>query len=146
MASDPAQRNVARAFRNGSPSWRFALDGNVRNHAISPNGAFILATDRNTAHLLSPESGSPIWSFSLPDDALAINSAASPMVAWSAWVQHSSLNEGLALILDRTGRALFERRLFYGLSNAWIPRVQSDAAGALMLIRTREQLLPVAIR
>lgn len=147
VASDAVERQAVGAFRAGSPLWRFTLGGNARHLSVSPNGAFILAADGGAAHLFSPQSGDPLWSFEMPNQALTINSAAvndRGVVALGA--QHSSLSSGLALILDSKGGVRFERTLTHQRSNAWIPGVQFDASGTAVLIRTLEELILVATR
>lgn len=145
--SGAVARKTVAAFRNGEPVWRFDLEGNVRSLAVSPSGAFILATDGGVAHLFSNQSGTPLWSFDMPDQALVINSVAvSDQGVAALGAQHNDLTSGLALILDSGGRVLFERELVHKLSNAWIPTVKFDSTGALLLIRTLEELILVATR
>jgi hypothetical protein len=145
-AAGAEQRNAVRVFRGGTPLWRYALAGNVHNLAISPSGAFILATDGSTAHLLSPQSDTPLWSMPMPDQALIITSAAvndRGVVALGA--QNRDLSHSLVLILDRAGDVVFERQLTHRLSNAWIPTVQFDVTGTSLSIRTLEELILLAI-
>jgi outer membrane protein assembly factor BamB len=109
-ASGATERKTVAAFRNGEPVWRFDLEGNVRSLAVSPSGAFILATDGGVAHLFSNRSGTPLWSFEVPDQALVINSVAvSDRGVVAIGAQHNDLTRGLALILDSDRRILFER-------------------------------------
>jgi hypothetical protein len=146
-ASGAVERKTVAAFRNGESVWRFDLEGNVRTLAVSPSGAFILATDGGVAHLFSNRSGTPLWSFDMPDQALFINSVAvNDQGVAALGAQHNDLTSGLALILDSGGRVLFERELTHKLSNAWIPTVKFDSTGALLLIRTLEELILVATR
>lgn len=146
VASGAEERNLLQGFRGGESLWRYRLMGSVRNVAISPNGAFMLASDGNTAHLLSPQSDMPLWSRAMPVDALAINSIAvtnQGVVALGA--QHSDLTRGLALVLDSNGNVLFEREFAHNLSNAWIPTVQFGPRGRFLSVRTLEELLLLAI-
>jgi outer membrane protein assembly factor BamB len=146
-AAGEAERRTLSLFRDGEPVWRFNLAGNVRTLAVSPSGAFILATDGGTAHLFSSQSGTPLWSFGMPDQALTINSVAvSDQGVAALGAQRDDLKSGLALVLDSDGRILFERELTHRLSNAWIPTVKFDSTGALLLIRTLEELILVATR
>jgi hypothetical protein len=141
-----ARKTVA-VFHNGDSVWRFDLQGNVRSLAVSPGGAFVLATDGATAYLFSIRSGTPLWSFRMPDQALVINSIAVSdrgMVALGA--QHNDLTRGLAIILASDRRVLLERQLSHKRSNAWIPTVKFDSTGALLLVRTLEELILVATR
>lgn len=114
--------------------------------AISPNGQFILASDGYTAHLLSPESNTPLWSHAMPDAALAINSlAVTNQGAVALGAQHQNLSQGLVLVIDRNEDILFERSLVHKLSNAWIPTVLFDVSGKSLSIRTLEELILIAI-
>jgi len=145
VVSDAQERNVVEANRAGESLWRFTLERNVRNLTLSPNGEYTLATDGNTAHMLTPGSRTPIWSFTMPDKELTINAVAvndRGVVALGA--QHSELSQGLVVILDADGKSMFERELKYELSNAWIPGVQFDLSGSLVLIRTLEELILLA--
>lgn len=140
------ERNVIQTFRDGALLWRFALEGAVHNLTVSPNGAFVLATDGSTAHLLSPQGGAPLWSLPMPDQALVITSAAVDnrgVVALGA--QNLDLTRSLVLILDGAGEIIFERELSHRLSNAWIPTVQFDVTGTSLSIRTLEELILVVI-
>lgn len=145
VVSDDANRKVVAAYRAGERLWDFKLEGNVRNLAISPNGEFMLATDRNTAHLLGPGQRSPRWSFTMPGEGVAINSAAvndRGMVALGG--QRPELNGGLVFILDPYGYQMFHREFEWELSNAWIPGVQFDLEQTSVLIRTLEELVLVS--
>jgi hypothetical protein len=142
VASPESARKTVAAFHNGDAVWRFDLQGNVRNLAVSPGGAFVLATDGATAYLFSIRSGTPLWSFKMPDQALVINSIAVSdrgMVALGA--QHNDLTRGLTLVLASDRRILLERQLSHKRSNAWIPTVKFDATGTLLLVRTLEELI-----
>lgn len=146
LASSANDRKMLQAFRGGDPLWRYRLNRNVRNLSISPNGEFMLASDGNTAHLFSPGNSAPLWSREMPNKSLVINSLAvndKGIVALGA--QHSDLTNGLALVIDRAGNTLYERKLNHGLSNAWIPTVQFDRSGTTLSVRTLEELILIAI-
>jgi outer membrane protein assembly factor BamB len=145
VVSGAQEKNNVELYRAGESLWRFSLERNVRNLTLSPNGEYVLVTDDDTAHLLTPESETPLWSFTMPDRDLAINSAAvndGGVVALGA--QHNDLKQGLVVILDKDGQTMYDRELDYELSNAWIPGVQFDLGGTQILIRTLEELILLA--
>lgn len=142
LISEQGDRKSVESYRGGERLWEFSLDANVANIAISPNGEFMLATDSSTAHFLTPEDGSPGWSFEMPDKDLIINSVAvndGGVVALGA--QREELNGGVLIVLDSGGKQMFEREFTYELSNAWIPTVQFDPKGVFLLARTLEELV-----
>lgn len=145
VVSNEADRNVFEAYLAGELLWDFKLDGNVRNLAISPNGEFMLATDRNTAHLLELRQRSLRWSFTMPGEGVAINSAAvnnRGVVALGG--QRPELNGGFVVILDADRKQMFEREFEWEFSNAWVPGVQFDLGQTFLLIRTLEELVLVS--
>jgi len=145
VVTDAVERNIIEAYHAGELLWNFVLERNVRNLAISPSGEFMLTTDRNTAHLLGPEQGTPRWSFTMPEKEFTINSAAvsnQGLVALGG--QRSELNGGLVVILDADGKQVFQREFAWELSNAWIPGVQFDLEQTFLLIRTLEELVLVS--
>ena len=147
VVSDGWQRQIVELYRSGTKQWDFALPGNVRNLGISSNGEFVLASDAKSLHLFRSAGPKPVWSFTVPNPELSINSVAvnnQGIVVLGA--QQSGLKGGMVLILDPAGAQLFQKEMVYSLSNAWIPGVQFDATGKLCLIRTVETLTLVSVQ
>ena len=144
--SDDRQRTVVEIYRAGEFLSRFVLERNVRNLAVSPNGELVAASDARTLVVLSPGTQRPLWSFTVPDRQLSINSVAvndGGIVVFGA--QHDNLKKGTAFIFDRTGTQIFRRDLDHRRSNAWIPVVQFDSTGRFSLIRTLELFILVSV-
>lgn len=147
VVSDTRERNVIRAYMHGEYKWTFPLGGNVRNLAISPDGAYILATDKRTAHLFMSEEGEPLWSFNAPDSELSFNSVAVNNRGVAALgAQHSSLKEGSLFMMDSKGSEIYRYKLSFSLSNAWIPDLTLDSTGSLLLVRTLEVMLLIRLQ
>jgi len=147
VVSGGQQRQIVELYRSGTKQWDFALPGNVRNLGISSNGEFVLASDAKSLHLFRSAGPKPVWSFTVPNPELSINSVAvnnQGIVVLGA--QQSGLKGGMVLILDPAGAQLFQKEMVYSLSNAWIPGVQFDATGKLCLIRTVETLTLVSVQ
>ena len=146
VVTDAAHGNIVEFYQAGQLQWSYALERNVRNLGISPNGEFIAVSDQKSVYFFQPGSKEPLWSFSVPDAELSINSAVindRGTVALGA--QHSDLRGGVVFFLDAAGQPIFQHDVRYELSNAWIPTVQFDATGTRCLIRTLESLTLVSV-
>ncbi|MFC1902317.1 hypothetical protein ACFLX3_05290 [Chloroflexota bacterium] len=147
VTSYETPRNVIEAYAEGKSFWRFELEGNVRNLAISLGGEFMLATDRHTAYLFGAGKGSPLFTYPMPVDGLAINSVAvNDLGLVALGGQRPEKNGGLVVVLDPDGKRVFQRELDWELSNAWIAGVQFDLGQDLLLIRTLEELVLVSLK
>ncbi len=146
VASDDRQRNLAELYQAGQLRWGYTLADNVRNLGISPSGGFVLASDAKTLRAFGSNSSEPIWSFTVPNSHLSINSVAvNDLGVVALGAQHDSLGSGTVFILDPTGTEIFSKETAHTLSNAWIPVVQFDAMGGYCLIRTLEVMTMISI-
>jgi hypothetical protein len=134
-------------FRNGEQVVDYRLEGNSRNVAVSPNGQFVLATDSNTAHLLTPASERALWQIEVPEAGYIIRSiAVSDAGLALIGAQHESGDSGTVIVVDEGGRVLYREDLPFQRSNAWIPTVQLGVDGNYALLRSLEELILIDLR
>lgn len=116
---------------------------NTRNLAISPNGSIAASSNATELIIFGTDAEATAEVFRI-DDELTINSVAISdrgFVALGAQqknVQGNDSATGKVVVLNTNGETVYEQITQHERSNAWIPTVQFDASGRLLLIRTLE--------
>lgn len=137
-------------YRAGKPLPQAPMDfegprQNTRNLAISPNGSIAASSNATELIIFGADAEATAAIFRI-DDGLTINSVAISdrgYVALGAQqknVQGNDSATGKVVVLNTNGETVYEQVTQHERSNAWIPTVQFDASGRLLLIRTMENL------
>jgi hypothetical protein len=150
LASDAANRHVAALYEAGRRRWavnlkELGLKENVRNVAISPGGKIAAVSSRTLLLIMGSDTGEPLGRYQVGAE-FTINSLSvsdNGLIALGIQQAHGKGGEptsGQVLVLDRGGKVVFQQQTAHQRSNAWIPTVQFDASGRLLLVRTLDAI------
>lgn len=148
LISHATQRHVAELYANGKQQWhldvhQFGHAGNVRDLAISPSGAYSAVAAPSVVVLLVAEHSSPLGVFPI-DARYVINSVAMSDLGFLAvgaqdvGAGKTKTASGKIIVFDRGGNVVLAKNTEHRRTNAWVPEVQFDQTGRLLLVQTLE--------
>lgn len=150
LVSDAERRQVAALYEAGRQRWavnlrQFGVEENVRNVALSPGGRIAAVSSRTLLLIMGAETGELMGRYQAGAHA-AINSISASnnglivVGVQQARVKEGESSSGAVVVLDKTGKVVFQQQTVQQRSNAWTPTVQLDASGRFLLIRTLDAM------
>jgi hypothetical protein len=149
VTSQAKERHVAELYAHGKRQWRLDLQelgsqDNVRDLAISPSGDLVAVAGGSVVAVLGPESPGPLGVFPIDDRYVVSSVAASDAGFIAIGTQGTEAGGtktvGKVIVLDRGGNIVFAKNMEHRRTNAWVPTVQFDDTGRLLLVQTLEGL------
>ena len=155
LVSYAENRQVAALYEAGTRQWVVDLKEqgvkeNVRNVALSPEGKIAAVSGRTLLLIMRGEAGELVGRYQAGTD-LTINSlGVSDRGLIALGIQQARVKtgepaSGQVVVLDKTGKVVFQQHMTQQRANAWTPTVQFDASGRFLLVRTLDAMSLLAM-